>query len=173
MSDKIAEPLSLLSTVWEKCWQERLCVDYLGCTPYVRACIRILEKDNTYYIQLSILGQSVEYRLASLCYPVYTIGIGSLEACTKDLSIDTDSQRLSFNLLVRLCIGKWGVERCWKLAEERVSISWLTVTELKKIDPDFVFDEDLFEKTQSQEIAAGRRPGDYKVYLDDNSEQYE
>ena len=159
----------LTSTVWSKCWEERLCVDYLGCTPYVKACIKIVEKGSQYFIQLSILGETVEYELASLCYPVYSIGIGRLEACTRDLSIDTKSQRLSFNLFVKLCIGKWKIEKCWKLSEERVSISWLTYAEVRAVDPDFVLDEDLYGKREGKDISYD----DYKVYLGNNAANYE
>ena len=155
--------------MWSKCWEERLCVDYLGCTPCVKACIRIVEKRSQHFIQLSILGETVEYELASLCYQVYSIGIGKLEACTKDLSIDTKSQRLSFNLVVKLCIGKWKIEKCWKLAEERVSISWLTYAEARAVDPDFVLDEDLYGKREGKNTSYDV----YKVFLGNNAANYE
>ena len=173
MTEHAAELQALFGTVWAKCWRERLCVDYFGCTPYVEACVKIIERSGTYYLQLSMLGQSVEYKLASLCYPAYSIGIGTLEVCTRDLSIDTVSKRISFNLLVKLCIGKWGVEKCWKLAEERVSISWLTIEEIMKIDPNFVFDTSLLQRASGSKGVSSMRPEDYKIYLDDNSEQYE
>jgi len=121
-----------------------------------------------------MFGQTLEYKLASLCYPAYTIGIGSLEVCTTNLSIDTDSRRLSFDLLVKLCLGRWGVERCWELARERVSISWFTFAEMREVNPDFEgFNEDLLEKVSRGKAGSHAQPLDYKIYKYDSSERHE
>ena len=73
------------------------------------------------------------------------------------------------NLFVKLCIGKWKIEKCWKLAEERVSISWLTYAEVRAVDPDFVLDENLYGKREGKDISYD----DYKVYLGNNAANYE
>lgn len=123
-----AELVSQSSVIFEKCWEERLCIRIPGdgrrCTDSVRACVRLISEAGSYYAELELLGERVRYRLASICYPVYSIGIAKLEVCTTDIKIE-GSQIKSFKLVVKLCIGKWGVEKCWTLFDQAVVFSLL------------------------------------------------
>jgi hypothetical protein len=131
MTDDI-KPVQIYSVIWEECWERELCVkipwDGKKCTDPVGACLRIIEESGTYYIELALLGESIRYELASLCYPAYSIGIATFSICTNDLAIN--GENISFNLIAKLCIGAFGFEECWELAKKPIVIRFFTTAQL-------------------------------------------
>jgi hypothetical protein len=117
------------AVIWEQCFKEEICVnipfDGKKCLT-AEACIRILENNGEYFIELQAFGNKVRYKLASTCFPVYTIGIASLQVCA---SVKTNE----ICLVVKLCIGGKidgiDLEKCWKVYEG--CIAFVRVADLK------------------------------------------
>lgn len=117
------------AVVWEQCFKEEICVnipfDGKKCLT-AQACIRILENGGEYFVELQVFGNKVRYKLASTCFPVYTIGIASLQVCAS-------VQASEICLVVKLCIGGKidgiNLEKCWKVYEG--CIAFISVGDLK------------------------------------------
>lgn len=117
------------AVIWEQCFKEEICVnipfDGKKCLK-AEACIRILENNGEYFIELQVFGNKVRYKLASTCFPVYTIGIASLQVCAS-------VKETEICLVVKLCIGGKidgiDLEKCWKVYEG--CIAFVRVAELQ------------------------------------------
>jgi hypothetical protein len=113
--------------IWEKCFSQQECVkipfDGTKCVG-ISACVRIIEDSGSYSIELQIFGQRIRYSLANICYPVYSIGIATLEVCTSNLSI-ISGKIVSVTIVVKGCvhakIGPIDINKCWDLFNQPVN----------------------------------------------------
>lgn len=115
-----------LGTIWGRCWRERLCIRILGrqfCSPYVKACVRLVHVGSNFYVELELLGQRWRYDLASACYQV-SKGIGRLRVCITEYESDGISS--SFKLAVSLCISWRQQGKCWDVFNQRIRIQRVT-----------------------------------------------
>ncbi len=112
--------------IWEKEWRERVCVkipfDGTKCLEIVVA-VRIIEDNKQYFVELQLFGERRRFGIANVCYPVFTVGIGSLTVCTSNVEIG-GGRLAKFTLSVNGCIGaKIGpinVRKCWKLFDQTI-----------------------------------------------------
>lgn len=122
------ELTATLGVIWEKCFAEKLCVripfDGRKCTPEVRGCVRLLVEGGRFYVELELLGQRVRREIGNACFEL-KYGIGKLKVCLS--GIDLSGGRLrSITIRADVCIGDFGIEKCWKVYEDTIRFLLLT-----------------------------------------------
>jgi uncharacterized membrane protein (Fun14 family) len=120
------QSIETTSVLWEKCFGEKICVkipfDGTKCLE-ASGCVRVLKKNESFYVEIELLGQRVRYELAKTCYPAYSVGIARLEVCA-DPKIENGNIKglvLSANLCIGGKIDGINLEKCWKVIRSTIN----------------------------------------------------
>ncbi|MCV6546115.1 MAG: hypothetical protein OIF56_02340 [Cohaesibacter sp.] len=118
--------------IWQKCFDKKVCVNLpivgkkcIGAS----ACIRIIESDKNFFIELQIGSEKIRYKLASTCLPAYTIGIASLTVCA---NVGANKVCLSVKFCIGTRIAGIKVGHCWNLYQG--CINFFRLGEINQLD---------------------------------------
>lgn len=121
-------PVGILRRViWEKGFEQELCA-FRRCVK-AGGAVRIVQKDSGYFIELELLGAVIEYSLINTCYPAYTIGIASLDVCITDIDLSGSTLK-GLGISIKLCIGKWGISKCWDIYNGKIRFFLVNLSEI-------------------------------------------
>jgi hypothetical protein len=121
MKTEKIELATLHQIIWQQCWDPKACVhNPFGndwCLGF-HACVRVVDDGGTYFLELEVNGNVARVQLANACYPVYSIGIATLEVCVDGLQV-VGNQLKSIHLIVKACVGgdvgPVHIGQCWTL----------------------------------------------------------
>lgn len=92
--------------IWEQCVEKEICVHIpiIGkkCVG-VSACLSLVEDGGRYKLEISAFGQSTSIDIAQGCFPVISVGFGSIEVCLEPRFEGGALKGL--RLLVRACVN--------------------------------------------------------------------
>jgi hypothetical protein len=151
------------SVIWEKCFGEKICIkipfDGTKCLE-ARGCIRIITINESFYIELELLGQRVRYELGKTCYPAFSVGIARLEVCA-DPNIENGKLKgvvLSANLCIGGKIDGIDLEKCWKVI--RTTINFFHLADLR------LNTADVLQLEDDALVLSAKRAGQEYVYVE-------
>lgn len=96
----------------------RKCAKKLG----VRACIAIIEENNTYKLELELFGRSFKYNLANTCYPAINLYAASLQVCVSSVNI-VNGKLKSLKIVAKVCVKLVFKKKCKNLFSHQLSFS--------------------------------------------------
>lgn len=109
-------------TIWSQCVDLRKCIKVFlqeFCIG-VKACLSVVLDGGTYYVEVSVNGNSWRWPLTNACYTVYSIGIGNIDICVEPI-------QGGVRLEAKACISVVG--QCWTIYG--VDVHFFTVAQLK------------------------------------------
>lgn len=115
------KPITATSIIWEECWEKKV----FG--KKVKACARLLEQSNKFYIELEIAGKRKKWEVAKKCYESDKISIGVVEAWLKvclDPTFD-GGQLKKVKVTAHICGKSFGQSKCWKVYEDTINFFYL------------------------------------------------
>jgi hypothetical protein len=128
------QPVSINRIIWERCFDAEECVkipfDGRKCLG-IHACVRIIEEGGVFFAELQVFGSRIRYALANVCYPVYSVGVASLEVCTTNINAPNGNLE-SLDITVKGCVGgnvgPVNIQKCWSLLNQTIHFFNLTTS---------------------------------------------
>jgi len=127
-----------MSIIWQACAEREWCVqipfDGKKCIG-ARACIRVLEENGDYFLEIEIAGARERMPLGNSCLEARYY-VFAAKVCVANMQATPHS--LDFDVVLRLCIdaniGPIHIGECVDIYRQHVRIGFFTVDELAKLD---------------------------------------
>lgn len=145
-----------MTVIWEACAGHRWCVhipfDGDKCLD-ARACVRVLEENARFYLEVEIAGNKQRINLGNSCVEARWY-VFAAKVCVVNLNITAHS--ISFDVVLRLCIdvnlGPIHIGECVDILKQHVQIGFFTIAQLGKLG------------VSADAIPGGARRGESHVY---------
>jgi hypothetical protein len=126
--------------IWEQCWSPGFDVPdptwtNPGRTKHIGVdiCGRLIVLANgQLQLELQVAGERRRFDIAQACYPAFTVGIASVNACAEPLI--ENGHLKGVKLTIKACIGinvlGHNFEQCWDLFSSVIGIASFTAQEI-------------------------------------------
>jgi hypothetical protein len=126
-----------MTVIWEGCAGHKWCVHipfdgdkYLDA----RACVRVLEENAKFYLEVEIAGNKQRINLGNSCVEARWY-VFAAKVCVTNVDIKAHS--IAFDLVLRLCIdvnlGPIHIGECVDILRQHVQIGFFAIAELSKL----------------------------------------